>query len=176
MALARTFAVALNGVRGDLVEVEADIAAGLPAFVLIGLPDTALGESRKRVAAAAVNAGCPLTQTKLTVNLSPAALRNRARHSTWRSRSPRCRPQGRSRRPRRPASSTSGNSGSTAGFGRYRASCRPCWLRGTRASTRVLVPAGNADEARLVDGIEVIAVTGLRAAAISTAPTSSRRR
>src|SRR4051812_44340267 len=74
MALARTFAIALDGVRGHVVEVEADISAGLPAFVLIGLPDTALGESRKRVGAAAVNAGCPLTQKKLTVNLSPAAL------------------------------------------------------------------------------------------------------
>src|SRR6185437_7645843 len=75
MAVARTFAVALNGLDGHLVEVEADIAAGLPTFVLIGLPDTALGESRERVRAAAVNAGCPLTQRKLTINLSPAALR-----------------------------------------------------------------------------------------------------
>ena len=75
MAVARTFAVALTGVRGDVVEVEADISAGLPAFVLIGLPDAALGESRKRVSAAASNAGCALTQRKLTVNLSPASLR-----------------------------------------------------------------------------------------------------
>src|ERR1700759_2313164 len=75
MAVARTFAVALNGLAGHLVEVEADIAQGLPAFVLIGLPDTALGESRERVRAAAVNAGCPLTTRKLTITLSPAALR-----------------------------------------------------------------------------------------------------
>ena len=46
MALARTFSVALVGVRGHLIEVEADIASGLPATILVGLPDTALREAR----------------------------------------------------------------------------------------------------------------------------------
>lgn len=72
--MARTRAVALLGVDGALVEIEADMGAGLPAFVIIGLPDTSLGEARDRVRSAATNSGCALPARKLTVNLSPASL------------------------------------------------------------------------------------------------------
>ncbi len=74
MALGRARAVALVGVTGHLVEVEADIAAGLPAFTLVGLPDASLAEARDRVRAAAANIGCPLPARRITVNLSPAGL------------------------------------------------------------------------------------------------------
>ena len=74
MPVARTRSVALLGLTGSIVEVEADLSAQLPAFIIIGLPDAALGEARDRVRSAAVNAGCPLPQRRLTVNLSPAAL------------------------------------------------------------------------------------------------------
>jgi magnesium chelatase family protein len=74
MPFARTHSVALLGIDGAVVEIEADISAQLPAFILIGLPDAALGEARDRVRAAAVNAGIPLTTRKLTINLSPASL------------------------------------------------------------------------------------------------------
>ena len=74
MPVARTRSVALLGLAGSIVEVEADLSSQLPGFVIIGLPDAALAESRERVRSAAVNAGCPLPQRKLTVNLSPAAL------------------------------------------------------------------------------------------------------
>ncbi len=74
MGLGRSRAVALVGLEGHLVEVEADVASGLPAFSLVGLPDTALVEARDRVRAAAANSGCPLPARRITVNLSPAAL------------------------------------------------------------------------------------------------------
>jgi magnesium chelatase family protein len=74
VALGRCLAVALVGLEGHLVEVEADIADGLPAFALVGLPDTSLFESRDRVRAALSNAGCTLPSRRITVNLSPAAL------------------------------------------------------------------------------------------------------
>jgi len=74
MAVARTHAVSLLGLRGATVEIEADVSSGLPAFVLIGLPDAALGEAKHRVSAAVTNAGCELPHHKITVNLSPAAL------------------------------------------------------------------------------------------------------
>ena len=60
MAIAHTTAVALLGLTGALVDVEADISSNLPSFVLIGLPDAALNEARDRVRAAATNSGCPL--------------------------------------------------------------------------------------------------------------------
>lgn len=79
MALARTRAVALVGVTGHLVEVEADISPGVPSYGLVGLPDTSLAESRDRVRAAIVNSGqrWPSTTRRTTVNLSPASLPKR---------------------------------------------------------------------------------------------------
>jgi len=74
MPIGRTHAVSLLGLRGAIVEIEADISANLPSFVLIGLPDAALGEAKDRVRAAATNSGCALSHHKITVNLSPAAL------------------------------------------------------------------------------------------------------
>ncbi|MFF2270824.1 YifB family Mg chelatase-like AAA ATPase [Agromyces sp. NPDC058136] len=74
MPVARTASVALLGLAGSIVEVEADLSAQLPGVVIIGLPDAALGEARDRVRSAASNAGCPLPSRRLTVNLSPAAL------------------------------------------------------------------------------------------------------
>jgi magnesium chelatase family protein len=77
VALARTHSVALVGVEGHLVEIEADIAQGLPATILVGLPDTALREARDRIRAAIVNTGESWPQTKITVGLSPASLPKR---------------------------------------------------------------------------------------------------
>ena len=74
MPLARTWSVALVGVQGHLVEVEADLASGIPCLSLIGLPDTALQEARDRVRAAIVNSGETWPQAKITVGLSPASL------------------------------------------------------------------------------------------------------
>jgi magnesium chelatase family protein len=75
--LARARAVGLIGIEGHLVEVEADLGQGLPSFVLVGLPDTALSESRDRVRAAVVNSGEDWPTRRITVSLSPAALPKR---------------------------------------------------------------------------------------------------
>ena len=77
MALARTYSVALIGITGHVVEVEADIANGLPAMIMVGLPDTALREARDRIRAAIVNSGEKWPPHKITVGLSPASLPKR---------------------------------------------------------------------------------------------------
>jgi magnesium chelatase family protein len=77
VALARTYSVALAGVCGHLIEVEADIASGLPATIVVGLPDTALREARDRIRAAVVNSGENWPNSKITVGLSPATLPKR---------------------------------------------------------------------------------------------------
>ncbi|OIJ65916.1 YifB family Mg chelatase-like AAA ATPase [Streptomyces mangrovisoli] len=74
MAFARTCAVALVGVEGVVVEVQADLEPGVAAFTLVGLPDKSLTESRDRVRAAVVNSGAEWPQRKLTVGLSPASV------------------------------------------------------------------------------------------------------
>ncbi|HEX5565780.1 MAG TPA: YifB family Mg chelatase-like AAA ATPase [Streptomyces sp.] len=74
MGFARTCSVALVGVEGVLVEVQADLEPGLASFTLVGLPDRSLAESRDRVRAAVVNSGIDWPQKKLTVGLSPASV------------------------------------------------------------------------------------------------------
>ncbi|CAM3758317.1 YifB family Mg chelatase-like AAA ATPase [Isoptericola cucumis] len=75
MGLGTTAAVALAGLAGHVVEVQAQLAASVPGFTLVGLPDTALHESRERVRAAVLSTGIPWPNRKITVNLSPASLR-----------------------------------------------------------------------------------------------------
>ncbi|MFE8012783.1 YifB family Mg chelatase-like AAA ATPase [Streptomyces antibioticus] len=74
MGFARTCSVALVGVEGVVVEVQADLEPGVAAFTLVGLPDKSLTESRDRVRAAVVNSGGEWPQEKLTVGLSPASV------------------------------------------------------------------------------------------------------
>lgn len=72
--LAKVNAISLIGLVGGLVEVEVDIANGLPSFTLVGLPDASLSESSARVKAACINSGFEIPARRITVNLSPAAL------------------------------------------------------------------------------------------------------
>ncbi|MFI5754134.1 YifB family Mg chelatase-like AAA ATPase [Streptomyces sp. NPDC051569] len=74
MGFARACSVALVGVEGVVVEVQADLEPGVAAFALVGLPDKSLVESRDRVRAAVVNSGAEWPQKKLTVGLSPASV------------------------------------------------------------------------------------------------------
>ncbi|MFS0727825.1 YifB family Mg chelatase-like AAA ATPase [Paenibacillus sp. 1P07SE] len=63
------------GVEGMLIEVEVDIASGLPQVALVGLPDPAVRESVERVRAAIKNCGCRFPLERITINLAPADLR-----------------------------------------------------------------------------------------------------
>jgi magnesium chelatase family protein len=74
MALGRTYSVALVGLNGYIVEVEADIGQTLPAFIILGLPDASLNEAKERIRSAAQNSGIPLSRRKITANLIPASL------------------------------------------------------------------------------------------------------
>ena len=73
--LAKVHSCAIVGLEGAIVEVEVDTARGLPSFTIVGLPDAAVQESRERVQAAIKNAGLNFPRQRLTVNLAPAALR-----------------------------------------------------------------------------------------------------
>jgi magnesium chelatase family protein len=77
MSLARTHSIALVGVQGHPVEIEADIENGLVGLMLVGLPDTALREARDRIRAAIVNSGEKWPNRRMTVGLSPASLPKR---------------------------------------------------------------------------------------------------
>jgi magnesium chelatase family protein len=166
MALGRTHAVALLGLHGAIVEIEADIASGLPKFIMIGLPDAALKQAEHRVHAAAINSGCELPTKRYTVNLSPAALPKFGSGFDL----------GIAISCLAAAGTVSPESiervvhlGELGLDGRLRpiAGILPAVLALARAGFEsVMVPTGNADEASLVPGIKVVGVASLRDAAI----------
>ncbi len=72
---AKTYGATTMGVDGLLITVEVDSASGLPGFDIVGLPDTAVRESKERVRTAIKNSGIRLRQEKVTINLAPADIR-----------------------------------------------------------------------------------------------------
>ncbi|MDJ0322258.1 YifB family Mg chelatase-like AAA ATPase [Cryobacterium sp. PH31-AA6] len=166
MALARTHAVALLGLTGALVEVEADISGQLPGIVLIGLPDAALSEATWRVRTAAQNSGCPLTRNKLTINLSPAAL---PKHGSGFDLAIALACLAADEVVSAASVGSVVHIGELALDGRLRptSGMLPAVLAASRLGhTTVMVPAGNAAEASLVPGMRVVGVASLRDAAI----------
>jgi magnesium chelatase family protein len=166
MVLGRTHAVSLLGLRGAIVEIEADISSNLPNFVLIGLPDAALNEAKDRVRAAATNSGCALPNRRITVNLSPAAL---PKHGSGFDLAIAVAALAAARSV--DAASLEGvlHLGELGLDGRLRPI--PGILPAVHAAAQagfatVMVPAGNIDEARLVPGIRAVGVSSLRDAAI----------
>ncbi len=72
--LARIYSCAVIGLDGVIVEVEVDSSQGLPKMIIVGLPDTAVQESRERVRSAIKNSGYVYPRKKVTVNLAPASV------------------------------------------------------------------------------------------------------
>lgn len=71
--LIRIPSASLHGIEAYLVEVEVDISPGLPAFIIVGLPDAAVRESKERVRAALRNCGFDFPAKKIIINLAPAS-------------------------------------------------------------------------------------------------------
>src|SRR3954454_15179890 len=161
MALARTYAVALLGVDGHVIEVEADLGNGIPGLSIIGLPDTSLYEARDRVKAALVNSGETWPQRRITLGLSPASLRKTGSSFDLAMSVPLLEAG-------RGLSLEGAGSmvllGELALDGRVRPvrGVLPALLAATRAGfTRAVVAKANAAEARLVPGLRVHAVPSL---------------
>lgn len=164
--IGRASAVALIGVAGRRIEVEAHLTSQLPAFHIIGLPDTSLGEARERVRAAAANAGCPLPARRITVNLTPAAIPKRG--SGFDLAIAMAVLAGAGVAPR--VSEQVVYIGELGLDGRVRpvVGVIPMLLAVRDAGVaRVVLPVGNLAEARVVGGVEVHGVDSLRAAAIN---------
>jgi len=159
--LAKVLTCALVGLDGVLVEVETDIGPGLPAFNVVGLPDTAIQEARERVRAAIRNSGCEFPLRRITVNLAPAVLRKegpaydlpiavgvlRASEQI----------------PEEPlANALFLGELSLDGALRHSTGILPMVVTARqRGLRRVYVPSADANEAALVGGIEVVAVPSL---------------
>jgi magnesium chelatase family protein len=77
MGLGRAVTVSLLGVAGHVVDVEADIAGGLPAMTIVGMGDMAVAQAKDRVHAAVLNSGFRWPQHRITVSLAPAGIHKR---------------------------------------------------------------------------------------------------
>jgi magnesium chelatase family protein len=158
MASACAWSVALVGLEGRIVEVEADIGAGLPRTVLVGLPDSALYQSRDRCKAAVSNSGQEWPISLLTINLSPATLPKAGSHYDLSIIAAVLAAQNVFRREELRQTALLGELGLD---GRVRPvrGILPASLAAAQAGfTRVIVPLRQAGEAQLVEGIEVLGV------------------
>src|SRR5215210_7947311 len=158
--LATLVTAVINGLRGELVRVEIDVAPGLPACYIVGLPDAALSEARERVRGAIRNSGFVYPASRITVNLAPADRRKRGAAYDLAI-----------------AVGILVASGQIRGGGGAWALLGELSLAGTvepvagvlpmvatlvrRGFRRVMVPVTNVAEARLVSGVEVVGVEGL---------------
>jgi magnesium chelatase family protein len=162
MSYAKVLAVGLVGLAGHLVEVEADLATGLPGLTLTGLPDTALSEARDRIRAALVNSGESWPNRRITVNLLPAST---PKHGTAFDLAMAVTVlAGAGELPLGPLQGVVllGELG-LDGTVRPVRGVLPGVLAAVRAGIRrVVVPAGNAREASLVPGVTVRATDSLR--------------
>jgi magnesium chelatase family protein len=73
--LAKVYSASIHGVEAYPVEIEVDVSGGIPAVVIVGLPDTAVKESRDRVKTAIQNSGFVYPEGRITVNLAPADIK-----------------------------------------------------------------------------------------------------
>lgn len=161
MALARAWSVALVGLDGHVVEIEADLARGLPGLTMIGLPDAALAESRDRIKAAIVNSGEQWPQRRITLALSPASMPKRGSSFDLALAAGVLAANGSV-----PADALQGRVllGELGLDGRVRGvpGVLPAVLAGVRAGfERFLVPVDNLAEARLVPGVAASGVGSL---------------
>ena len=159
--LASVATFAIEGVDSQEVTVEVDVRRGLPVFTVVGLPDAAVREARERVRAALLNSGLEFPLQRLTANLAPARIRKAgagfdlalavallcASEQVPRERFRSCAVCG--------ELSLSGALRPVHGAVAVAAGARAAGYE------RLIVPAENAAEAALVDGIEVLGVPTL---------------
>jgi magnesium chelatase family protein len=165
VSLARTYSVALIGVTGQVVEVEADIANGLVGMILVGLPDTALREARDRIRAAIVNSGEQWPQRKITVGLSPASLPKRGSWFDLAIAIGVLTAAGRVPRAASDRVMFFGELGLDGGLRPVRGVLPAVVAAAERGFGTVMVAEQNAPEAILVPGVRVIAASSLAGAA-----------
>jgi magnesium chelatase family protein len=162
--LATLVTAVINGLRGELVRVEIDVAPGLPVCHIVGLPDAALSEARERVRGAIRNSGYEYPASRITVNLAPADRRKRGAAYDLAIATGILVASGQIRR----------GSGTWALLGELSLSGSVEPVTGVlpmvatlvkQGYRRVVVPRANEAEARLVAGVDAIGVDGLDDAA-----------
>ena len=161
MTLARTWSVGLAGVHGAMVEVEVDMANGVPHVALVGLPDAVVRQSVDRVRAAVGNAGASFPQRRITIGLSPASMPKQGSGFDLALAAAVLAASGTVPQESVDRLVLLGELGLDGSVRAIRG-VLPAVLAAVRAGhTQVVVPVANADEAALVEGAEVLAASTL---------------
>jgi magnesium chelatase family protein len=156
--IAKVVSAGVLGVEGYLVEVECDTGAGLNSFEVVGLPETAVRESRVRIRSAVVNCGCEFPRKRITINMAPADVPKRGTiydlpQAVALLAADEAIPQ------EELADALVVGELSLTGEVRPVPGVLPMTLAARRAGCkRIFVPAENAPEAAVVEGIEVLPV------------------
>ncbi len=159
--LSRIKSHGLNGIGGFAVQVETDIANGLPGFEIVGLPDAAVKESRERVRAAIKNAGYIFPAARITVNLAPADMRKEGAVYDLPVALSILAASGQLGANPNPAFVTFGELGLDGGV-RAIAGTLPMVIDAfSKGETIFAVPEGNAEEAAYVEGVKILPVSTL---------------
>jgi magnesium chelatase family protein len=160
--LARVLSAALVGIEAALVRVEVDVASGLPSYTTVGLPDSAVRESRERVKTAIRNAGYAFPNDRITVNLAPAGLRKEGASFDLPIALGILTATGCVRRDRAETFAVVGELALDGQIQAVRGTLAvglTCRRKGVRT---LVVPCENAAEATAVDGVQVIGAATLR--------------
>ena len=163
--LAKSLSFGLAGISGFQVTVEVNLAFGIPAFDVVGLPDAAVKESRERVRAALKNSGVGFPDQRITVNLAPADLKKEGPAFDLPIALAIMACMG-----RLPAEALAGvaviGELSLDGAVRSVRGALPMVISALEAGVRTfMLPEGNLNEVRCVEGIDIICVSDLKSAA-----------
>ncbi len=162
--LARLHSHAVIGMDACPVEVETDLGWGLPAFNMVGLPDAAVRESKERVRAGMSNSGYEFPLRRITVNLAPADVRKEGPAFDLPIALSLLAASGQLKQKRLAGYSAAGELSLDGGIRRINGALSIAEGARKTGHRGVLLPAANAKEAALVEGIEIIAVDNLKQA------------
>ena len=160
--LAHVLSAALLGVEAVLIRVEVDVTGGLPLFATVGLPDSAVRESRERVRTAIRNAGFAFPNERITVNLAPADLRKEGAAFDLPIALGILTATGSVRRDGLGVFAVVGELALDGQIQPVRGALAVCLACRSGGIATLLVPLDNAAEAHAVDGVRVLAVGTLR--------------
>jgi magnesium chelatase family protein len=159
--LARVRSAAVLGIDAYLVDVETDIANGLPSFATVGLPQGAVREGRERVTAALVNAGYAFPLKRITVNLAPADVPKQGSAFDLPVAVGILAASGQLPVERLPGTLVLGELGLEGDLRPVRGALSIALTARDTGIQRLIVPRANAHEAAVVEGIEVLGAAGL---------------
>jgi magnesium chelatase family protein len=159
LATAATFTI--EGVRSREITVEVDLRQGLPAFTVVGLPDTAVREARERVRAAMLNSGLEFPQKRVTANLAPAYLRKTGATFDLGLAVALLAASGQIPHDALHGCAVCGELSLSGSLRRVGGAVAIAFGARDSGLTRLFMPAASAPEAALVDGIDVIGVESL---------------